>query len=274
MVKKIFCDAGHGLPQDSGAVGNGLKEAEVVLLIQQMFEAYLKENYSGFETNHTRTDNKTFLTLSQRANKANKWGADVFISFHCNSAVSNATGYEEFVYTGASKGSKDMQAAIHKQVLPVLKKHSLKDRGSRTANYAVLRLSDMPAVLTETLFVSNASDARLLKDMNVLREFASAYAEGVAQYLKLPKKTNTTPSKKNNSQAVSGGQKAIGTIKVLVNDLWYYDKPDWNAKKGKVNKGTVLTVVKELTVDGSKMYALVSGTYITAYKGYVQFTKK
>lgn len=59
-------------------------------------------------------------------------------------------------------------------------------------------------------------------------------------------------------------------IKVLPKDLWYYDKPDWNAKKALVHAGEVFTVIGELTVNGSKMYKLKSGTYITASPKYVK----
>jgi N-acetylmuramoyl-L-alanine amidase CwlA len=65
---------------------------------------------------------------------------------------------------------------------------------------------------------------------------------------------------------------ASGTfrIKVLASELWYYDKPDWNAKKAIVKAGEVFTVVETLMVLGSKMYKLKSGTYITADPKYVQ----
>jgi N-acetylmuramoyl-L-alanine amidase len=270
MSKKIFVDAGHGIPKDSGAVGNGLKEAEVVLKIQEQFVAHLKANYTGFSLNYTRTDNKTFLSLSERARKANAWGADVFVSFHNNSATATAHGYEDFIYQTKPAGSKNLQDALHAKVLPVLKKHGITDRGKKAANYAVLRETNMSAILTETLFISNAKEAALLKNASVLKEFGAAYADGVAAYLGLAKKTASKPS----SPTINKGDKSIGTIKTLVDDLWYYDKADWNAKKAKLPKGTVLTIAKELTVNGSKMYETISGTFITAYPKYVQFTKK
>jgi len=109
-MKKIYEDAGHGLPNDPGAVGNDLKESEVVLTIQELFNAYLLANYEGFEIKSTRTDNKTFLPLSDRARQANRWNADVFISFHINSAANEkATGYEDFIYKHASLASKTLQ---------------------------------------------------------------------------------------------------------------------------------------------------------------------
>lgn len=43
-------------------------------------------------------------------------------------------------------------------------------------------------------------------------------------------------------------------------ELYYYNKPDWNARAGTVKQGDVFTVVETLTVDGSKMYKLKSET--------------
>jgi N-acetylmuramoyl-L-alanine amidase len=203
MTKKLYLDAGHGLPKDSGAAGNGLKEAEVVLKIQEQFIAHLKANYTGFELNQTRTDNKTFLELSERANKANKWDADAFISFHNNSATATAHGYEDFIHDSKTRASQELQAAVHARVLPVLKKYGISDRGQKTANYAVLRETSMAAILTETLFISNVREAGLLKDINVLKDFAAAYADGVASYLELPKKI-TAPTPAPSKPATDG----------------------------------------------------------------------
>lgn len=76
-----------------------------------------------------------------------------------------------------------------------------------------------------------------------------------------------------NLKAPASATNKIGTVEVIVSQLWYYNKPDWNAKKGIAKKGEVFTVVKELTVKGSKMYKLKSGNYITANPKYVKFKK-
>ncbi|MED4392542.1 N-acetylmuramoyl-L-alanine amidase [Priestia aryabhattai] len=191
-MKKIYEDAGHGLPNDPGAVGNGLKECEVVLTIQELFNAHLLANYEGFEIKSTRTDNKTFLPPSERARRANRWNADVFISFHINSAANEkATGYEDFIYKHASLGSKSLQNVVHEQVVPVICKHNVTNRGKKIADYAVLRMTNMPAILTETMFISNPKDAEKLKSIEFLKNFASAYAEGVAKFLGLKAKDST-----------------------------------------------------------------------------------
>ncbi|WP_100523398.1 N-acetylmuramoyl-L-alanine amidase [Mycobacteroides abscessus] len=80
----------------------------------------------------------------------------------------------------------------------------------------------------------------------------------------------------NISEVAAPAQKPAGgtfLVKVKAAELWYYSKPDWNAKKATVKRGDVFTVVETLTVSGSKMYKLKSGTYITANPQYVEVIK-
>lgn len=89
---------------------------------------------------------------------------------------------------------------------------------------------------------------------------------------KLEGKTNTSTTNKTTSEKPKTG--SIGTIKTLVDSLNYYDGPRWKKPVGTVKKGTVLTIVSKVKVDGAYMYKTVSGTYITASEKYVKFTKK
>jgi N-acetylmuramoyl-L-alanine amidase len=50
------------------------------------------------------------------------------------------------------------------------------------ANFAVLRTSDMPAMLVETAFISNADEERRLVDPAYQRKVASAVLDGVQTY--------------------------------------------------------------------------------------------
>lgn len=69
------------------------------------------------------------------------------------------------------------------------------------------------------------------------------------------------------------GSKPTGQIKVLVNDLNYYDSPRWNRPTGTVKKNTVLNVVGKVKVDGVDQYKTISGTYITASPKFVKEIK-
>lgn len=286
MVKKIYFDEGHGESKDSGAVNakEGLMEAQLNLKLSNYAIAYLKANYTGFEINRTRSD-RTFASLTARAVKANKWGADAFVSIHVNAG--GGTGFESFIYnkTTSSK-TKQLQKCINDKAMAVAKKYGLGAHGNqpyKSGNLSVLRNTNMPACLTEICYI-DSKDCELLKNEAFLKDMAESYAEGVANFLDLPKQSNNKecePKKESAPQlsqpvkapAKSEG-KAIGTVKVLVNDLYYYDKADWSAKKGKAKKGDVFTVVKKIKINTAYMYKLKSGTYITAATKYTKFTSK
>ncbi|ADE71109.1 MULTISPECIES: N-acetylmuramoyl-L-alanine amidase [Priestia] len=194
-MKKIYLDAGHG-GADAGAVGaNGLYEKNLVLKIQQYLISYLNSTYSDFTIKTTRTTD-TFLSLSQRASQANSWGADAFMSIHVNAG--GGTGYEDYVYRSASNASKTFQSIVHGQVQPTLLSYNHPNRGRKSANYAVLRLTNMPAVLTEIAFIDNRTDAALLQNEAFLKSMGESYAKGIAVYLNLPRRAvpnpNPTPS--------------------------------------------------------------------------------
>ncbi|MEH7032454.1 N-acetylmuramoyl-L-alanine amidase [Priestia megaterium] len=210
-MKKIYLDAGHG-GADAGAVGaNGLYEKNLVLKIQQYLISYLNSTYSDFTIKTTRTTD-TFLSLSQRASQANSWGADAFMSIHVNAG--GGTGYEDYVYRSASNASKTFQSIVHGQVQPTLLSYNHPNRGRKSANYAVLRLTNMPAVLTEIAFIDNRTDAALLQNEAFLKSMGESYAKGIAVYLNLPLRAvpNPNPTPTPNPSPSEPGTKTY-TIK-------------------------------------------------------------
>ncbi|MBU3572855.1 N-acetylmuramoyl-L-alanine amidase [Priestia aryabhattai] len=208
-MKKIYLDAGHG-GADVGAVGaNGLYEKNLVLKIQQYLISYLNSAYSDFTIKTTRTTD-TFLSLSQRASQANSWGADAFMSIHVNAG--GGTGYEDYVYRSASNASKAFQSIVHGQVQPTLLSYNHPNRGRKSANYAVLRLTNMPAVLTEIAFIDNSTDAALLQNEAFLKSMGESYAKGIAVYLNLPRRAVPTPTPNPNPSPSEPGTKTY-TIK-------------------------------------------------------------
>jgi len=81
-VKRIVVDAGHG-GKDPGTHGKYSNEKDVALKIALKFGHYVETLLDGVEVIYTRSDDR-FLELEQRAQIANKNGADLFISIHCN----------------------------------------------------------------------------------------------------------------------------------------------------------------------------------------------
>lgn len=187
LTLKIYLDAGHG-GKDSGAVGNGLSEKNVVLDLANRVEAKLKE-YSNIQILQTRTTD-IFLELKERTDKANQWGADCFVSFHCNSATdATGKGFESYVWNGqVGSDTIAFQNLMHQEILRQIGANVI-DRGKRRANFHVLRESHMKAILVENLFVSNASDASLLKQVTFLDRVAQGYVNGLEKFFGLVKET-------------------------------------------------------------------------------------
>ena len=183
---KIVIDPGHeGVENnlDPGAVANGLKEAALTLRIAKYMYDMLNE-YEGVQMRLTRTGNQR-LTLSQRAKMANEWGADFFLSIHINAG--GGTGFETYIYNGnVSQATIAYQNVIHQEILKAI--GNVKDRGKKRANYAVLRETKMPAILTENLFIDNANDAAKLKSDQFLQQIAYGHVIGLEKAFGLKKK--------------------------------------------------------------------------------------
>ena len=171
-IRKVFIDPDHG-GTDPGASGNGLYEKEVVLSISKKVRNILISK--GFEVELSRSKDQ-YVSLSDRAAQANAWDADLFVSIHCNSATSSsANGTECYTYPTANTSTKSLSKNMASALASKL---GLTNRGHKEANFAVLRLSNMPAILIETAFINNANDASKLKTRE--NDFASAIANQIA----------------------------------------------------------------------------------------------
>ena len=187
---KIFIDPGHG-GNDPGAVGNGLQEKSLTLAIARKIRDRLK-NFENVQIRMSRETDK-YLTLSQRANDANNWGADYFVSIHINSAGgTSGEGFESFIFNGSvSKATIANQNVIHAEIV---KATGFRDRGKKRANFAVLRQTKMPAILTENGFINNPADVNKLKQDSFLNKIADGHVEGLAKALGLKKKAVAKPA--------------------------------------------------------------------------------
>ena len=182
---KIVLDAGHG-GHDPGAISNGLREKDLTLAIVKHIGKMLEE-YEDVEILYTRTDDR-FLDLSERAAIANKTGADFFLSVHINAG--GGTGFESYVHPNANSATIAYQNVIHAEIMKSL--GNVNDRGKKRANYAVLRETKMPAILTENLFIDNVNDAVKLKSEQFLQQIIYGHVQGIIKAFGLKKKENST----------------------------------------------------------------------------------
>lgn len=178
---KIFIDPGHG-GQDPGGTGNGLKEKDLTLKIATHIKNLLLSEYNNVTVKMSRT-NDSYLSLAERTNAANTWGADFFLSVHINAG--GGEGYEDYIYPGIGGVTQAYQSNIHSEIMKLV---NFQDRGMKTANFHVLRESNMPALLTENGFIDNSRDATKLKSASFIEAIARGHVNGIAKSFGLTRK--------------------------------------------------------------------------------------
>lgn len=185
---KVFLNPGHDTKYDSGAINpnSGLRECDVAAHVGALVKHYLE--LAGCECELMQSDNlaptskgrsyypdRQGLTVTETANE---WGADVFVSIHCNAApeAGTARGTETECYGGGD--GEQLAGCIQNQLIDSI---DTVDRGVKyMPELLVLKCTDMPAVLVELAFIDNDDDAALLVDKQ--DDFARAIARGVTDY--------------------------------------------------------------------------------------------
>ena len=89
-VKKVVIDAGHG-GHDPGTHGKISREKDVALSIALELGSIIEQYLDDVEVIYTRKDDR-FVTFNDRADIANKNGADLFISIHANAVPNPPVG--------------------------------------------------------------------------------------------------------------------------------------------------------------------------------------
>ncbi len=215
-VRRVVIDPGHG-GTDPGAIRGGVREKDVVLRIGKELRTRLKQH--GFEVRMTR-DSDVFLPVAARPARANRAGADLFISIHANASPNRKTqGVETYLldtrydrqtarvaarengttvaklsdldlivaslrlgYTEryAARLAEDVQASLVKRLRN--DHRATGNLGVKRGPFLVLFQADMPAILVEVGFVTNKSEARRLKTRGFARAVADGIARGVVRY--------------------------------------------------------------------------------------------
>ena len=163
-MAKILGNPGHDPKwgSDPGAVNNrlGIQENTSCLAIGKILRELAKQQgHEFYLLQHT--------SPSYIANFANEWGADYFLSIHCNAYTDpSANGTETWFCPGSVKG-REMAEIMQSELLQEFK---LKDRGIKSnqspwpKGIPILRQTYAPAILVETAFITNDNEARLIAD--------------------------------------------------------------------------------------------------------------
>jgi len=219
-INRIVIDAGHG-GHDTGTIGpHGLMEKDLCLDVALRLGKIIQEKLPGAEVVYTRDDD-TFIPLEERTAIANQAKADLFISIHANSSRDHdARGVETYYLNFATSqdamevaarenatadtGLHDLEPMIQKiarnekieeskelagDIQDSLSKrleqvsHTERNRGVKKAPFVVLIGANMPSVLAEISFLSNATDEKALRKPDQRQRIAEGLYKGVSSYL-------------------------------------------------------------------------------------------
>lgn len=195
----VVIDPGHGGKFIGTASLSGIAEKTVTLQSSKYIRNYLVSS-GNYEVVMTRNTDKHFSTnlskdLTYRANMANELDADIFISVHYNGGTPGSNGLETFVHHPTYpaqakrsalnisdpriKSSRDLADSVQNLMVQRI---GLYNRGVKGLNLAVLRQTEMPAVLVELGFMQSSIDSKVILSDSYRQKSAKAIKDGVDRY--------------------------------------------------------------------------------------------
>lgn len=167
---KVFINPGHDIDLDSGAVNpvHGTRECDVARDAGKMLARYLQT--AGCEVRTLQSDD-----LGLVCETSNEWGADIFVSLHCNAFNTVARGTETLY---KSYNGQQLAELIQDQIINSI---NTVDRGiKKRDDLWVLNGTDAVAVLVEMAFIDNDEDLEILN--NDLDTIVRAIARGITDF--------------------------------------------------------------------------------------------
>lgn len=199
-IQTVVLDPGHG-GYDKGQVSRYGNEKDFALDVARKLRPLLQAK--GLRVIMTR-EGDYFVPLEVRAKIANAARNSIFVSIHFNATSDNpdATGFEIFSFTprgapstsdteltssaysrqpGSAVDAQSMalSACIYHSVLGHIPEY---DRGIKRARFAVLRLTNVPAVLIEGGFLTDKGEAKLIANKDWRAKLAGAIGVGIESY--------------------------------------------------------------------------------------------
>ncbi|UII55576.1 N-acetylmuramoyl-L-alanine amidase [Cytobacillus spongiae] len=210
---KMMIDAGHGYNTPGKRSPDGLREYEFNRAVANYVKLFL-ENYQNVTVYFAHSDQRD-VPLTERTDRANALKVDCFVSIHANaygSGWNSADGIETYVYTTKPREAYELALKIQKYIIASTGRDN---RGVKTADFHVLRETNMTAVLVECGFMTNQEEAKLLRSDAYRRTCADAIVKALAEQYKLVKKpvSSSTDTNKGSNKTPSTGK---GLFKVQV----------------------------------------------------------
>ncbi|MBW1815671.1 MAG: N-acetylmuramoyl-L-alanine amidase [Deltaproteobacteria bacterium] len=218
-VRTIVIDPGHG-GKDPGCLVGSVREKDIVLDLAKILAVKIRKQI-GCKVHLTRNTDK-FLTLEQRTAIANMKKADLFVSLHINAhrdkriwgletyflnmatderavmvaARENATSQKSIsdlqtilndlmLNTKLHESSRLAHQVQRGMVVQVKKRYKTsRSLGVKQAPFYVLIGANMPSILIETGFITNAKDKKRLRSKKYREGIADGICSGIKSYIR------------------------------------------------------------------------------------------
>lgn len=170
--KTVIIDAGHG-GKDSGAVSpiTGQKEKDLALDTAKRVANNLGRD---FKIVMMRSDD-TFVDLDERVARANQYGGAILVSIHYNSGPSGIRGPETYYWRVDSHGL----AVRCQQAMAGASPAESGNRGMVRRRIRLTRNPEIPCLLLEGGYLSNAAESRQISDPGYRQKLANAIAGAI-----------------------------------------------------------------------------------------------
>lgn len=182
--KTIVIDVGHG-GKDSGTTYDGISEKDINLLIAKKLEKELIKNGVNVlmvrdgdnDLSSPNVNRRKKSDFDNRIKFINGSNADMFISVHINYlGNSKYYGSQVFYTKGNEKIAVSIQDMFRKKLGSPMKEKELSN------DIYMYKKLNIPGVLIECGFLSNAKERKLLQDDDYQKKLVDAILEGIINY--------------------------------------------------------------------------------------------
>jgi len=218
-VRRIILDPGHG-GKDPGANIYGINEKDLSLKIGMALRRIIQQKNPKIKVFMTRTTD-TYLGLDARTAFANKHRGDLFVSIHINASPQASLSGIETYYLNLTTDSEALSLAakenqtslksisdlqnilndlmtnskiqessklaemVHSSLIQLTNKseNGTQDLGVKKAPFIVLLGAEMPSILIEVGFLTNAEERNHLQTAKYRRIVAEGIYRGIANYM-------------------------------------------------------------------------------------------
>jgi len=190
IIPTIVIDPGHG-GHNLGAHNPFCEEKRFNLLTARLVKKYLTQ--LGYRVVMTRSTD-VFVPLSKRVDIANHSHGNLFVSIHFNSSRNPIPQGVEVFFSDSddnqwrSKLSRKLAASVLSRVV---RQTQAVSRGVKKTDFLVIRETQMPSILVEGGFISNAQERSFLKDPRYIEKIARGIVEGIDHYYKVSSALNS-----------------------------------------------------------------------------------